>query len=170
MKQELRRKVIKGLVITLPAIWVTPVVESVILPAHAGTSPSEPNPFAGTYTDSRPNGGFGSGNCPDNDHNDWGDAHQSGITIVIDDSGNVSVTIQDAPLTGNGVLTGNTFSFGITGSFNLNSSTGCTYSGTVDGTISGSTITGNYAGSGSCTSGCTNLQNSGTTYSASLET
>ncbi len=38
MTQQPRRKVLKGLAITLPTAWATPVVESVILPAHAETS------------------------------------------------------------------------------------------------------------------------------------
>ena len=38
MSQESRRIVLKGLAISLPATWATPLVESVILPAHAGTS------------------------------------------------------------------------------------------------------------------------------------
>ena len=42
MTQKSRRTVLKGLAITMPAIWVTPVVESVILPAHAGTDMSGP--------------------------------------------------------------------------------------------------------------------------------
>ena len=38
MTQKTRRKVLKGLAVTIPAAWTTPVVESVILPAHAGGS------------------------------------------------------------------------------------------------------------------------------------
>ena len=38
MTQRSRRKVLKGLAVTLPAAWATPVVESVITPAHAGVS------------------------------------------------------------------------------------------------------------------------------------
>jgi len=41
MTQKSRRKVLKGLAITLPAAWATPVVESVVAPAHARTSPGE---------------------------------------------------------------------------------------------------------------------------------
>ena len=41
MTEKSRRKVLKGLAVTLPAIWATPVVESVILPAHAAASCSE---------------------------------------------------------------------------------------------------------------------------------
>ena len=39
MRQESRRKILKGLAVTIPATWVTPVVESVISPAHARSSP-----------------------------------------------------------------------------------------------------------------------------------
>ncbi len=41
MTQESRRKVLKGLAVTVPAVWATPVVESIILPAHAGFSCGE---------------------------------------------------------------------------------------------------------------------------------
>lgn len=40
MTRKSRRKVLKDLAITLPAAWSTPMVESIILPAHAQTSPS----------------------------------------------------------------------------------------------------------------------------------
>jgi hypothetical protein len=39
MKKESRRKLLKGLAITLPAAWTTPMVEAIVLPAHAATSP-----------------------------------------------------------------------------------------------------------------------------------
>jgi hypothetical protein len=39
MTQESRRALVKGLAVTLPAAWTAPVVESIILPAHAQTSP-----------------------------------------------------------------------------------------------------------------------------------
>lgn len=39
MSQESRRKLLKGLAVTLPAAWTTPMVESIVLPAHAQTSP-----------------------------------------------------------------------------------------------------------------------------------
>jgi len=35
VKDETRRKLLKGLAVTLPAAWTRPVVESVVLPAHA---------------------------------------------------------------------------------------------------------------------------------------
>lgn len=40
MSQESRRTLLKGLALTLPAAWTTPVVQSVVLPAHAQTSPA----------------------------------------------------------------------------------------------------------------------------------
>lgn len=39
VKRESRRKIIKGLIIAMPAVWVMPMVESITLPAHARTSP-----------------------------------------------------------------------------------------------------------------------------------
>jgi hypothetical protein len=38
MPQYSRRKLLKGLAVTLPAVWSRPVVESVVLPAHAATT------------------------------------------------------------------------------------------------------------------------------------
>ncbi len=62
MNKKSRRKVLKGLAIGLPATWATPVVESILLPAHAGTSapctappgcylliPPTPEPLVGEY-------------------------------------------------------------------------------------------------------------------------
>lgn len=40
MSQESRRSLLKGLALTLPVAWTTPVVESIVLPAHAQTSPA----------------------------------------------------------------------------------------------------------------------------------
>jgi hypothetical protein len=45
MTKESRRNVLKGLAVTVPAVWATPVVESIILPAHAGFSCGELEPF-----------------------------------------------------------------------------------------------------------------------------
>lgn len=39
MTQETRRRALKGLAITVPAAWTAPIVNSVILPAHAQMSP-----------------------------------------------------------------------------------------------------------------------------------
>ena len=38
MAEKSRRKLIKGLGISIPTVWAAPVIESVILPAHAETS------------------------------------------------------------------------------------------------------------------------------------
>lgn len=39
MQKNVRRRFIKGVAIALPAAWARPVVETVVLPAHAQTSP-----------------------------------------------------------------------------------------------------------------------------------
>lgn len=39
MANKTRRQALKGLFITAPAVWTTPIVNSIILPAHAQTSP-----------------------------------------------------------------------------------------------------------------------------------
>jgi hypothetical protein len=39
MTHKSRRTVLKGLAVTMPAVWATPMVESIILPAHAQGSP-----------------------------------------------------------------------------------------------------------------------------------
>lgn len=49
MIRDTRRTLLKGLAVTLPAAWTRPVVESVILPAHAQTSPSGCSAEAGCY-------------------------------------------------------------------------------------------------------------------------
>lgn len=41
MTQKSRRTLLKGLAVTLPAAWSRPIVESVVLPAHAQTSEPE---------------------------------------------------------------------------------------------------------------------------------
>ncbi len=48
MNKKTRRNVLKGLAVTLPATWAKPVVNSVVLPAHGGTTLTCP---AGCYTD-----------------------------------------------------------------------------------------------------------------------
>lgn len=41
MSETTRRTLLKGLAISAPAVWATPIIESTILPAHAETSPVE---------------------------------------------------------------------------------------------------------------------------------
>lgn len=49
MAKESRRRLLQGLAVTLPAAWTRPVVESVVLPAHAAVSPSTCSAEAGCY-------------------------------------------------------------------------------------------------------------------------
>lgn len=44
-----RRMLLKGLAVTLPAAWSRPVVEAVVLPAHAQTSPGTCSAETGCY-------------------------------------------------------------------------------------------------------------------------
>ena len=39
MNEKFRRRKIMALAMSVPAVWMKPVVEDVVLPAHAGTSP-----------------------------------------------------------------------------------------------------------------------------------
>ena len=38
MAEKSRRKLIKGLGISIPTVWAAPIIDAVILPAHAQTS------------------------------------------------------------------------------------------------------------------------------------
>lgn len=49
MARSTRRKLLKGIAFSLPAAWVAPVVQTVVLPAHAQTSGSENGRF--TFTE-----------------------------------------------------------------------------------------------------------------------
>ena len=40
MATESRHRILKDLAVTGPAVWTMPIVASVVLPAHAGTSPA----------------------------------------------------------------------------------------------------------------------------------
>lgn len=50
MSQNSRRRLLQGLVVTLPAAWSRPIVESIVLPAHAQTSPVQCSAEPGCYT------------------------------------------------------------------------------------------------------------------------
>ena len=54
MNKKSRRNVLKGFAVSLPAAWAVPVVESVVLPAHAGVSgcSAEPGCYEGIDTSS----------------------------------------------------------------------------------------------------------------------
>ena len=45
MNKESRRKLLKGLALGVPAVWAKPIVDSVLLPAHAQTSSTCPSQF-----------------------------------------------------------------------------------------------------------------------------
>ena len=50
MSMKARRNILKGLAVGFPAVWAKPVVESIVLPAHADTSPLPPcSVAAGCY-------------------------------------------------------------------------------------------------------------------------
>ena len=38
MAEKSRRKLIKGLGISIPTVWAAPIIEAVVLPAHAQTT------------------------------------------------------------------------------------------------------------------------------------
>lgn len=50
MSRRSRRRLLKGLALTLPAAWSRPIVESVVLPAHAQTSGPGCSADAGCYS------------------------------------------------------------------------------------------------------------------------
>jgi len=62
MTVSTRRKVLKGLGVAAPVVWVTPVVTSVVLPAHAQTTTPEeepePAPQMFAIGDTGPGGGI----------------------------------------------------------------------------------------------------------------
>ncbi len=77
MTKRTRRNLLKGLAVSAPAAWSTPLVTSVILPAHAQTSPcgpslscstddpvSETTVATGTFSGSGSNWGFNSNTNP----------------------------------------------------------------------------------------------------------
>lgn len=53
-----RRTLLKGLAVTLPVAWSRPVVEAVVLPAHAQTSPMSCSAEEGCYTLTTPGQSF----------------------------------------------------------------------------------------------------------------
>ena len=48
MTKKSRRKALKGLAISVPAVWAKPVLDSVVLPAHASTTCDPSGCFAET--------------------------------------------------------------------------------------------------------------------------
>ena len=144
-----RRKVLKsiaagsGAIIAgknLPESWSRPIVDSVMLPAHAQTSPPlTGQTYQGTATTTRDR-------C-----NGTSDNPTPSITININGS---TVTISytnNRPFTGTGTLTGNTFSVAVSRTEDCAAPLGRNDgTGTITGTISGTQITGNATVGGSC--------------------
>ena len=145
-----RRKLLKsiaagsGVIVagkSLQEKWTRPVVDSVMLPAHAQTSPTAPTAqtYQGTATTDRDR-------CDGTSDNPTPD-----ITIVIDGS-TVSITYtNNRPFTGTGTLTGNTFSVAVSRTEDCAAPLGRNDgTGTVTGTISGTQITGGATVGGTC--------------------
>lgn len=68
MTKQSRRNLLKGLAVSAPAAWSTPLVTSVILPAHAQTSPCDPSLSCSTDDPVRAPGG----GSLDGDGSNWG--------------------------------------------------------------------------------------------------
>ena len=54
MNKKLRRKVLRGMAVSVPVAWSAPIVQSVVLPAHAATSFDR-------FCESDPSGNHGQG-------------------------------------------------------------------------------------------------------------
>ena len=170
-----RRKLLKsiaagsGAVIAgknLPDSWKRPVVDSVMLPVHAQTSPACNTALAGTYQ------GTGTGTilrCDDVQYD-----INPPIEIVIGADCSVSVTFTgNRPLTGTGTLNAdNTFSVNVSRTEDCGVSPGGNdATGTVTGTVSGTQITGTGTLGGNCDCQTTPARadfSATTTYTADL--
>ena len=129
---------------SLPESWSRPVVDSVMLPAHAQTSPTCSTGFAGTYA------GNVSGTvtrC-----NDATDPVTAGLQIIINADCTVAVTYNTArPFTGTGTIVGDSFSVPISRTEDCGAAAGTNDgTGTVAGTVSGTQITGTASFGGTC--------------------
>jgi|GEM_PF-1175315 len=169
---ESRRKLLKSIAAgsgaivagkSLPESWSRPVVDSVMLPAHAQTSPPPSactTEFAGTYE--------GNATGTITRCNDVTEDHNPPLTIIIGADCSVSVSITgNRPFTGTGTITGSTFSVAVSRPEDCAAPTsGNGGSGTVSGTVSGTQISGNASLSGPCVCSATVLPTylSTTTY------
>lgn len=104
MTKRTRRNLLKGLAVSAPAAWSTPLVTSVILPAHAQTSPcgsslscSTDNPFSETdgesLTGSGSNWGFDSNS--NSGAIDFYQARIDGLQAQACPGTDVSISIED---------------------------------------------------------------------------
>lgn len=148
-----RRKLLKsiaagsGAVIAgknLPESWSRPVVDSVMLPAHAVTTPCGGTEFEGKYVG---NAGATRLRC-----NDVTDSHTPRLTILI--GADCFVTVEyggSRPFSGVGTIVGDTFTVSISRTQDCNAQGGNNAgSGTVTGTVSGNEISGTASFGGDC--------------------
>lgn len=76
MAEKSRRKLLKGLGISIPTVWAAPIIEAVLLPAHAQTSQI----FGLTCRANTNNGSFPFNQAPCSDGSQYG--HSTAIDLV----------------------------------------------------------------------------------------
>ena len=135
---------------SLPESWSRPVVDSVMLPAHAQTSPGCSTEYAGSYRVTGPGDVTGTITRCDDVTSDWNPP------IFIDIGADCSVSVSftgNRPLTGTGTLTGRTFSVAVSRTEDCGASAGANdATGIVSGNIDfdGDRITGDATFGGGC--------------------
>ena len=155
-----RRKILKSIAAgsgaivagkSLPESWSRPVVDSVLLPAHAQTSPSPSPPPSGcttTYT------GSYEGNASATIDRCGGNTDDITPAIRIEISADCTVSVSytgNRPMTGTGTISGDTFSVPISRTADCAAPAGQNAAtGTVTGTVSGTQISGNASFGGDC--------------------
>ncbi|MEM7195735.1 MAG: hypothetical protein AAF402_12340 [Pseudomonadota bacterium] len=149
----------------VPDVWHSPVIDSVVLPSHAATSPtppapsippaSGPSPFAGTYAVTLDNPGVFNGNCSDSSTVVPGTA-----TVVV----NSDATFELFERTYVGVVPENgLFDVSVTLSVFTNDEGDCTIVDRVSGQIFEGVATATLTSTQTCTSGCEIVVTSGLT-------
>ncbi len=131
----------------LPDSWARPVVDAVLLPAHAQTSCT--TAFAGTYT--------GNATATVNFCDGTNGARTPPVTVIIGANCSVSVSYTGIrPFTGTGSIVGNTFSVPVSRTELCGGGPGSAANdgtGLVTGTVSGTQISGTAVFGGSCDCG-----------------
>ncbi|MEM7196471.1 MAG: hypothetical protein AAF402_16180 [Pseudomonadota bacterium] len=130
-----------------PAKWQAPVIDSIVLPAHATTTPpSGPSPFAGTYSVNLSNPGNFEGNCTD-------------TSTLIPTSAEVIVNMDGSiELFGvqfNGIVAPDgTINSSVSIPVNGTDDGDCTIVNSATGSIVGGVISGSLTSTQTCTEGC----------------
>ena len=175
--KDSRRKVLKSIAAgsgafvagkSLPDSWSRPVVDSVILPAHAQTSPASPGcstEFAGTYD--------GTATATVERCGDVIDPITPPLTVVIGADCSVSVSYTgNRAYTGTGTIVGDAFSVAISRTEDCTAPAGQNAgTGTVTGTVTGTQISGTAVFGGPCICGTpilTNYTSDDGTYTINL--